>query len=248
MLTSFFNSIFGPVLKLSQPWPILIISLVITFFITLVYKFMTDQEMMKKLKEEVKKLQADIKQFKEDPKKMLEIQKEMMEKQFKIMSHSIKPTFITLIPIIIIFGWLSSTMAYYPITPGEEFNTTINFVEGTGGEVTIVVPDGIEVIGNKTKAIVNDKVSWKLKGEEGEWTLEYRYNDKPYTIDILINNNYGYKDPIKKFKNSVVKSIEIGYKKIVVLNLFGWKIGWLGSYIIFSIVISILLRKLMRLY
>jgi len=248
MFTEFFNSIFGPVLRLSQPWPILIISLMITLIITLVYKFMTDQEMMKKLKGEVKKLQEDIKEFKDDPKKMLEVQKEMMDKQLKMMSHSIKPTFITLIPIIIIFGWLSSTMAYDPIMSGQEFDTTINFVEGTGGEVTIATPDEIEVIGNKTKKIVNDQVTWNLKGDKGEWILEYRYNDKPYTMDVLITDDYGYKEPIKKFKNNVVKSIEVGYEKIIVLNLFGWKLGWLGSYIIFSIILSMLLRKLMGLH
>ncbi len=248
MFDAFFNSVFGPILRLSQPWPVLIISLMITLLITIVYKFMTDQEMMKKTKQEVKELQQDIKQFREDPKKMIEVQKEMMDKQFKMMGHSMKPTFITLIPIIIIFGWLNSTMAYEPINPGEEFVTTMSFIEGAAGEATLIVPDAIEVFGNKTKPIVNGEINWKLKGNAGEWILEYDYNDKPYTIDVLITENHGYKDPVKRFKNSIVKSISIGYEKIIVLNLFGWKIGWLGSYIIFSIILSLLLRKMMRLH
>jgi len=64
----------------------------------------------------------------------------------------------------------------------------------------------------------------------------------------LITDDYGYKDPVKKFKNNVVKSIKVGYEKIIVLNLFGWKLGWLGSYIIFSIILSMSLRKLMGLH
>ncbi len=248
MFASFFNSFFGPVLKLSQPWPILIVSLSITLLITIVYKLMTDQEMMKGLKDDVKKLQKTIKEFKDDPKKMMEVQKEMMDKQLKMMSHSIKPTFITLIPIIIIFGWLSSTFVYEPILPGQEFSTTISFVEGSGGDAAISVPDEIELIDNVTKTITNDKVSWKLKGESGEWVLGYEYNNQSYTMNILITEDYGYKDVIKTFKNNVVNSIEIGYDKIIVLNIFGWKLGWFGSYIIFSIIFSLLLRKMMRLH
>ena len=87
--------------------------------------------------------------------------------------------------------------------------------------------------------------SWRLKGKAGEYLLEYQYNDAEYTKDVLITSNGGYVDPTKRFKNNVVKSINIGQERVIVLNLFGWKLGWLGSYILFSIGLNLILRRMM---
>ena len=64
----------------------------------------------------------------------------------------------------------------------------------------------------------------------------------------MITKENKYKDPVKKIKNDVVKSIEINNEPKKVLNLGFWKIGWLGSYIIFSIIFSILIRKVIKVY
>jgi uncharacterized membrane protein (DUF106 family) len=32
------------------------------------------------------------------------------------------------------------------------------------------------------------------------------------------------------------------------MNLFGWEVGWLGTYIVFSIVFSMGLRKILKLH
>lgn len=246
MLGFVLDPVFGPLLALPQPWPILIVSLVATLIVTLIYKFATDQTAMKAIKDEVKVLQNKIKELKENPKEAMEVQKEAMEKQMKLMKHSFKPMLLTFIPVIIIFGWLNANMIYEPIMPGQEFSTTVYFMEGSGGEVTIAVPEGVEVLENETKEIDDDKASWGLKGEEGEYTLKYNYNEKVYSKDVLITADHGYKEPVKKFKKNVVKSIEISQKKITVMNLFGLKMGWLATYIIFSIILSMILRKLLK--
>ena len=44
------------------------------------------------------------------------------------------------------------------------------------------------------------------------------------------------------------ESIQVMHNKLITLNLFGWKLGWLGAYLIFSIVTSIGLRKLFKVY
>ncbi len=69
MFESILNPIFSPLLNLPIFWAILIISLVIAVFITFVYKWMTDQHLMKTLKEEIKDFQKQMKEFKHEPKK-----------------------------------------------------------------------------------------------------------------------------------------------------------------------------------
>lgn len=100
---SLLNPIFGPLLKLPPLWAIIIISLVIAILITLVYKWMTDQHLMKSLKDDIKKFQKEMKELKHEPQKVMAIQKKAMQTNMKYMMHSMKPTLVTFLPIILIF-------------------------------------------------------------------------------------------------------------------------------------------------
>ncbi|MFH1849576.1 MAG: EMC3/TMCO1 family protein [archaeon] len=246
MFESFINPLLAPLLDLPPLASITIIALGISILITLVYRWMTDQDLMKSLKDEMKKLQKEMKELKHDPKKMMAVQKQAMEKNMKYMMHSMKPTLITFLPIIIIFGWLNGHLAFHPIAPGQEFTTTL--IAKTGGSVTITVPEGVEIIGGAVQEIKNGLAVWTLKGEAGQYLLEYDMDGRTYTKELLITEERAYKTPVEKKKDDYVASISIDNEKIRPLNLFGWRLGWLGTYIILSIVFSMTLRKILKLH
>jgi uncharacterized membrane protein (DUF106 family) len=242
------NPIFSPLLKLPVLWAIIIISFLISLIINVVYKLVTDQNLMKSLKEELKEHQKKIKEHKNNPEKMIELQKKAMQSNFQYMKHSMKPTLFTIIPIIIIFGWLNSHLAYEPITPGQTFTTTAFFNENVNGKVELITPEEIEIIDKPTKDITG-MVTWELKAKEkGEFLLEYKFDKKSFTKDVLITDEKEYKEPETRIKDNELKAIKIDNKPVKPLNLFGWKLGWLGTYIIFSIIFSMILRKIMRVY
>lgn len=242
------DPIFNPLLKLDVAWVIAVISLVISLIVTLIYKFMTDQNLMKRLKDEMKALQNEMKELKAHPEKMMEVQKKAMQTNMQYMMQSMKSTLVTFIPIIIIFGWMNANIAYEPLLPGQEFTVSANFAGGTDGLISIDSFPELEIQGNKTKSIDDGKVIWILKGSEGDYTLDYNYNDEKYTQEVLITNEQAYKPVSKTIKGSELKSLQIGNKPKKVLNLGFWNIGWLGSYIIFSLAFSMLLRKVFKLY
>jgi len=103
--------VFGPLLKLPTLAAVIILSFLISLLITLIYKWTTNQSVMKELKDEIKKLQEQAKQLKEQPDKAMEIHKKVMETNMQYMSHSMKPTLITFLPIILIFGWMQQHFA-----------------------------------------------------------------------------------------------------------------------------------------
>jgi len=248
MLESIINPIFAPLLQLPILWVIIIISLVLALFMTLIYKWMTDQHLMKTLKDDIKKFQQQMKEFKHDPKKVMEIQKRAMQTNMKYMAHSMKPTLITFIPIIIIFGWLHAHLSYVPIMPGQEFTTTVLFKSGTTGSIELIIPEQLTLLTNATQQITDNKALWKLKGPAGEYLLEYVFNEQKFSKDLLITDEQAYKQPVKKIKDSRITTITIDHEKMIPLNIFGWKIGWLGTYIIFSIVFSMSLRKILKIH
>jgi len=113
VLNKFFDMVFGKLIAYDPLYGLLAISFIITFLITLVYKFMTDQTELKRVKEETKEIREQMKTHRDDPQKMKELNKRSLEISMGSLKHQFKPMLITLIPLFIIFGWLRTTYADY---------------------------------------------------------------------------------------------------------------------------------------
>ena len=122
IFSKWLEPVLGPFLSLGPFWAIFIISLILTLLVTVIYKYATNQKRMKQLKDELKKLQKDMKSLKDNPKKMMKKQKELMSKNMEYMKHSFRATIFTIIPVIIVFGWLNANLAYDPLIADEPFN------------------------------------------------------------------------------------------------------------------------------
>ena len=84
---------------------------------TLVYKYATDQNLVKAMREEIKKAQAEMKLNKGDPQKLAELQKKIMPINMKLMAQSFKPMLLTIVPFIIIFALLGKVYGNMTIVP-----------------------------------------------------------------------------------------------------------------------------------
>lgn len=238
------NPIFSPLLNLPTLWAVVLLSFFISLVITLLYKYTTDQNLMKQLKEEMKEFQKEIKELRKEPEKAMEVQKKAMQTNMKYMTHSMRSTLYSFIPIIIIFSWMTAHLAYEPILPGQDFTTTVTFEKNVNGTIELSVPKGITINGDAKKEIKDSMVKWILNGDKGEYLLEYILNGKKYSKEVLITEENKYKEPIKKINDGYVKFIEIEHKpKKIILGL-----NWLWTYILFSLIFSMLIRKVIKVY
>lgn len=242
------DPVLGPLLYIPSLPAVIILSLTVSLIITLVYKFTTNQSLMKDLKEEMKAFQKQMKELRQNPEEMMKVQKEAMQTNMKYMSHSMKSTLYTFLPIIIIFGWMNANLALDPIMPGQDFTVTAYFEEGITGDIELMPIDGINIESDPVENIDSGEASWIINGDSGEYLLEFLHNNKKYYKEVLITQENKYKDPVEEVKDGNINRIEVKHEKNIVMNLFGWKLGWLGTYIIFSIVFSMLLRKWMKIY
>ncbi|MBW3003293.1 DUF106 domain-containing protein [Candidatus Woesearchaeota archaeon] len=239
------DPIFGPLLLFGPTVALLIITIVLAFLMTIIYKYTTNQSLMKDLKDELKAFQNQMKELRSEPKEMMAVQKKAMETNMKYMMHSFRSTIFTFIPIILIFSWLHGNLAFAPIMPGEQFTTTMNLGKGVFGDVTLNVPEGIELLSAETLKIEDGIAVWVLKGDAGDYTLDYKMGDKVYSKEVLITTEQAYESTEKLFKNDPdVKSITIDNKK---MNVF-LGLGWFWTYIIFSVIFSMIFRKIFKVY
>src|SRR3989344_2060351 len=119
------NPVFAPLLNLPTLWAVILLSFLISLIITIIYKYTTDQNLMKSLKEEMKEMQKEMKELRNNPEKAMQVQKKVMKTNGKYMMQSLKSTLYSFLPIILIFGWMNAHLAYIPILPGQEFGTKI---------------------------------------------------------------------------------------------------------------------------
>ena len=104
-------------LIMAYPKPsLIIISGLVSLFISLVNYFVLDKEKVKASKEKQKRLREEMKLHKSNPQRAMELNKEMMEDAMQNMRHSFKPMLITLVPIFIVFAWIRGI--YAELLPG----------------------------------------------------------------------------------------------------------------------------------
>ena len=225
-------------------WAILLLSFVISLVIVVLYRVFTDQTEMKQLKDQLKEHQTKMKKLKDDPAKLMKVQKEAMGINMQYMKKSMKPTLITFIPILLIFGWMNAHFAYEPIIPGQEFNVLVEVREGITGNITTTVPEGINVVGETEKKVENNQAKFTFKGKEGDYFITVKTEEHEADIKVLITNDRNYAEVIQKPENKAFKSITIENKTLKLI----WGLSWIWIYIISAIVFSIGLRKILNVH
>lgn len=92
---------------------IVLIGIAITFFITLINYFFMDKDRMREIKGKQKEIQKQIKEHQKagNHDKMMELNKELFSHTGEIMRHSLKPMLITIVPIIVLFGFIRNVYA-----------------------------------------------------------------------------------------------------------------------------------------
>ena len=184
----------------------------------------------------------------------MSIQKEAMKVNMEYMKHSLKPTLFTMLPILLIFGWMSGALAYDPILVDEAFTITAEFAEGVSGQAQIVLDSDVDLSSSEAVQMISEgAVSWRLKaGTVGEHVLSVETGDASESVTVLVTNGeVDYADAEVSYEGSDIEKIRVGYGKLTPLgtfSIFGWQPGWLALYIVVSLVLSLGLRKVMGLH
>lgn len=249
-LDSIFNPIFLPLLEWNPFLAIVLISFAVTLLITIAYKYLTNQSLMKSLKDQQKEFQQRMKSLRDNPSAMMQVQKEAMKVNMEYMKHSLKPTLITMLPVLLIFGWMAAHLSYEPIGPEARYSVTAFLNPNVKGDVELVVDNSTQIFSAAAQQ-AQEQVSWNLHSAEGEHLIIVKTQSDTQSIKVLVTRSFEYLEPVKAFQNSDIQKIQVNYGKLRPLgefSIFGWQPGWLAWYIVLSIGFSIGLRKLMKLH
>ncbi len=127
-ITGFVSVLFSPLLSLNPALAIFILSTIISFLVTLPYRFLIHHEKMKEIKERVNALNERAKEEQKNgnTEKANELMMEVMKLQGQMMKHMSKPLLLGWIVVFIFLPWISQQY----------------------GHVTILLPFSLPIIGN----------------------------------------------------------------------------------------------------
>lgn len=106
----------GVLLNWNPTFGLIIITAIISLILTLVQKYTTDQEELRKLRKEQKILQEEMKLFKDHPEKLMALQKKQFEFMPRTMDLTMGSIIYTTLPIILFFRWFYEYFAAHPAT------------------------------------------------------------------------------------------------------------------------------------
>lgn len=241
-----FNPVFGWLLNIPSILAIIFLATLLALISTLLQKFLTNQAKMKRLRDDTKKYQEQMKRLRDDPEKMMKVQQKVLPIQMELMKESFKPLLVTLVPFLLVFFWLSSHFAFFPVEPNTPFIVSATFEKGIGGTATLGGSSAI-LIETPEQTVKDGMVKWVVKAPAGEYDLNLTFAGATFYRRVLVTSDREYLQPQMPLSGTV-KSFDVENRKLTPLgdnfSLFGWHPGWIFYYIILSIPLSLLFKKL----
>jgi len=106
------SALFGPVLGLQPMLSLAVVSIAVTFVITLIYRFLSDPKKIKELRDRAKEINAKTKEIqKSNPEEAKNLTNEMLSITNKQMMANMKPMLVTLLVAALTLPWMAEQFA-----------------------------------------------------------------------------------------------------------------------------------------
>jgi len=212
-------------------WVIIGVSVCLALMTQVINKLLINEKFTDESRKKMSEIQKELKTLSPQSKEFREKQDKVLDMNMAIMKQQFKPMMVTFMPYIIVFYILGASFSFAPIAVGSAIQLDVSgdaviFSECLGLNETVVGQTVIEadVTSNDCTLLVN--------GEDAGVDLIGKKQEINANVgDVSIN----IKPPKQIFLNLPFK-----------LPFFGDRIGWLGTYIMFSFTISMILNKALK--
>ncbi len=228
---------------------VILIAIIVGASGQLAYLYLIDHEMMKSSKSRIKELQQQLKQFKPGEENFKQVYAQVTAETSKMMKQSFKPTYVTIIPFLIIFFLMSTYLSTVPIAIGSSVhmilsgpvNGTLSFASSC---VTISNSSSLTVLSSSLPqgftAAIRSATCTALLSQNGN-----TYNA---SLSGMIGSHtvktYHIANATMSFSPNPVIVATLPFS----IPFIGNAINWFWAYVFFSFVTSITLNRIFKHY
>ena len=248
---------------ISMAW----ISLITGIFMLIVYKYTSNQEGIRRVKDKIKAHLMEIRYYKDDLKIIFRAQGKILRHNLTYVKYSLVPFAVMVIPIIMLLAQMNLWYGYAPLKEGNSVLIAAKLSGKMGDpmpDISLDLPDGLELESPPMKISFEREFDWRIKVKKsGNYTLRFtssqeavekeliasdedkllRISPKRFAPNILEEFLYPGEKPLPK--DSPIESIEIKYEPGS-MPLFGWDIHWIIYYFALSVVFGFALKGLFK--
>jgi uncharacterized membrane protein (DUF106 family) len=269
-----FNSIFGKIFEFIfipfrnlSPWVgMTLISLLTALLMLLIFRYTSNQEAIRKVKNKIKAHLLEIRLFKDSLAISLKAQGSILRSNIKYIGYSGKPLLVMIIPLILILIQLNFWFAYQSLRPGELTILKVKLQEGQNIldlDIKVEPPPSLAIETPPLRIEEQQEINWRLRArEKGLHSLAFKINGQNFTKKIAVAQKPLTRiSPLKVQRNFIdelfnpgeaplskdltVRSIEVKYPAKN-MNLFGWHIHWIIVYFALSIIFGFALKGVFK--
>lgn len=178
-----------------------IISAVIGILLLAVFKYISNQKAIGKVKDSIKANMLALKLFKDSIIVTFKIEAQLLKSAALLLMYSVKPVLVMIFPVILILAQLGLWYQQRPFNIGEEALVTVqvnNNMNTALSKVTLQPEKSVETIMGPVVISSKNQVLWKLKAkEQGYHTLTFDVDSKKFTKELAIGNGFMRTSPLR---------------------------------------------------
>ena len=269
-----FNSIFGKIFEIlfipfrsMSPWVgMIIISFLTALLMLFVFRFTSNQQGIRKVKDKIKAHLLEIRLFKDSLRISLMAQGNILRYNLKYIGYSVKPLLVMIIPLVLILIQLNLWFGYSSLNPGQKAILKAELDPDQSllnTQFLIETPSGLEIESPPLRIEEENEVNWRLQATEpGIHELNLMVNGQKLIKKVAVSQKKLSKISQLKIRrnfidelfnpgeapipgNMPVKSIKIEYPDQQ-MNLFGWRIHWIIVYFALSIIFGFSFKSIFK--
>jgi hypothetical protein len=208
------------------------LALPVTVLALLVYRYASDQNGIRAVKNSIKAHLLELRLFKDDLGVTLRAQGQILKSSVLYAGYALAPLAIMLIPIVLILIQVESRYAFRPLQPEESTLVEVSVDSATPVSelpAALLLPTGI--VGETPALRLDDeqKILWRVRAQRaGEYDMRIRVGDQEFPKKIVVGSEglvspaiYAADDirtlgfPLERAlqRDSVVSAVEVSYPR-----------------------------------
>lgn len=265
ILTKLVDWLLYPFRTLNPFWGIAFLALLTAIFILWIYKVLSNQKAIKRLKKRMMGYFLGIYIFRDDVGRILKTQAVLLGTIFRYLGHSARPLLIIIIPVGLLCAQMQLRYGWGTPRPGDEMVVTLKLRPGIDplrSEIGLKPSPGIAVRTPPLRIKALGEVNWKVKLlQAGSHRLFFTVGNEMESMTLDASQVIGRRYPVKEEAGFLslltspgeepldesfpARSLHIAYLPAKV-NVLGFRLHWVILYFLLSVIFGLLLKRPLR--
>jgi hypothetical protein len=257
---------FGPLKRFDPFWALLAVSLLTTFVFLEVFRRTTDSTKLQEAKNHMQARLLEVRLFKDSPSIVLAALVGMLGCNLRYLKHSLKPTLLMLLPLVVLMIHLDTWFGRAPVRPGQAALVRIKILgsaQQAFDDVSLEAAAGLAIETPSLRVPQDKEISWVVRaGQAGQYLLKVRGAGSAAQKTIVVADGgweriaprlvtagfwhqWTHPGEASLPKGGLIESVEVNYPDRS-LVLFGWQTHWLILFFVLTCALGFVGSKLLR--